>query len=122
MNTLIQQLQVTPKWKGFEEWYNKFVPTYSLGNKAWLKDIDSTTREGEVDFLGLPIEFQKGVFEKFFESEGYHLCTERRKNSSGLIVIPVLYKIPLPVEEWSMCLVNDTCNSFEELLIWYFNN
>lgn len=109
---LIQQLQVTPKWKEFKEWYN------TQGYSILLE------REGNIGavFIEMLFEFQKGVFEKFIESQDYHLCTERRKNGKGLVLVPVLYKIPGLNDNWTQCLVNDNCDSFEELLIRYFNN
>lgn len=73
-------------------------------------------------FEVLDFPFQKGVFEKFIESQGYHLCTERKKNRNGLVLVPILYKIPELNDNWTQCLVNDNWDSFEQLLIWYFNN
>lgn len=132
---LIQQLQTTPKWKEFEEWYNVqgyFVP---------LDGIYQLHRT----FIEFPIEFQKGVFEKFIESRGYNiekqlhdLPREERAEMSEKDLLKVRYK-----EAWfirTVVIVSDTytsiClnpvdnylnkviqfDSFEELLIWYFNN
>lgn len=110
---LIQQLQQTPKWKEFEEWYKKQDYTILFGNI----NLHIGYRIGLIE---LPFEFQKGVFEKFIESQGYHLCTERRKNRNGVVIVPVLYRISEPADAWTQCLVNDNCDSFEQLLMKYF--
>lgn len=99
---LIQQLQATPKWKEFEEWYNKqdyFMPMEGF------REIDYIIGFDDLDF-----EFQKGVFEKFIESQGFEIHFDGNYhlycNQSYILVNN---KLP----NW---------NSFEELLIWYFNN
>lgn len=129
---LIQQLQQTPKWKEFEEWYNNF---YIKNNH-----VPSLVTLGQV-----PVEMYKGVFEKFIESRGcnvekqlYDIPYEERAEMSENELLKVRYK-----EAWfirTVVIVSDTytpvClnpidnylnrvvpfNSFEELLIWYFNN
>ena len=124
---LIQQLQQTPKWKEFDAWYTE--QEYCL----------------PLRFIELPLEFTKGVFEKFIESRGYNvekqlhdIPYEERAEMSEKELLKVRYK-----EAWfirTAVIVSDTytpvClnpidnylnrvvpfNSFEELLIWYFNN
>lgn len=99
---LIQQLQTTPKWKEFKEWYNAqgyFIP---------LDGVYQLHRT----FIEFPLEFTKGVFEKFIESQGFF--------------IEQWYKTSM--KQMYMCLFKDTQTesifegTFEELLIWYFNN
>lgn len=131
---LIQQLQVTPKWKEFEEWYETqnfdiyFTPVYDYPG-----------------FTELEISFQKGVFEKFIEGRGYNIEKqlhdiphEERAELSEKELLKVRYK-----EAWFIRTVVTVSNiytpvclnpldnylnkvtpfdSFEELLVWYFNN
>ena len=52
---LIQQLQQTSKWKEFDAWYTE--QEYCL----------------PLRFIELPLEFTKGVFEKFIESRGVNI-------------------------------------------------
>lgn len=91
---LIQQLQATPKWKEFEEWYDKQIyhlPLLGLGEGG-----------EELGFSDLSFPFNKGVFEKFIESQDVILNI-----NDGYITGKDVYHV---------------ANSFEELLIWYFNN
>ena len=101
---LIQQLQQTPKWKDFEEWY-------------LLSEITShiplcVGRYRFPPFTKMNVCFQKGIFEKFIESQGFF--------------IEQWYKTS--VKQMYVCLFNDAQKesifegTFEELLIWYFNN
>lgn len=114
---LIQQLQQTPKWKEFEAWYE----STSLHYYIQLYTMHSLGGDPVDGFVDLSFSFQKGVFEKFIKNQGYHLCTERRKNGKGLVLVPILYVIPQKGDSWTQCLINDNCDTFEELLIWYFN-
>lgn len=91
---LIQQLQATPKWKEFMEWYEEKkhldIPSFPI-------------------FLSYDLILQKGVFEKFIDDEG--------------LVIKIEGMFP----KQHYCIFQDskilrTHKSFEELLIWYFNN
>jgi len=102
---LIQQLQATPKWKEFSKWFvQQDYPCTTL------KD-DHVTGCHEW-FVQLHPGFQKGVFEKFIESQGF--------------IIEQWYKTS--VKQMYVCLFNDAQKesifegTFEELLIWYFNN
>lgn len=111
---LIQQLQATPKWKEFEEWYNKYLTTLStctVGDKVHLDDINKDNLNDlyggcvyAVNFCFLPLEFTKGVFEKFIESQGHNLYQE------------------IDVYQLDSCPVTRCEESFEALVIWYFNN
>lgn len=98
---LIKQLQATSKWKEFEEWYNAqgyFIP---------LDGVYQLHRT----FIEFPLEFTKGVFEKFIEQK-----FEIHFDSSY-----TLYHKHV----WEYVIDNNKllrCSSFEELLIWYFNN
>ena len=98
---LIQQLQTSPKWKEFEEWYSKQY--YILDNPA--NDLCFALE------LKQPFEKWKGVFEKFIESQGSKvicLPTNSGELEYGLY--------------WKGYVVGRNDNSFGELLIWYFNN
>ena len=98
---LIQQLQSAPKWKEFEDWYSKqefYLPFYDFGV------FDN-------GFVRYEFEFQKGVFEKFIEQK-----FEIHFDGSY-----TLYHKHI----WEYVIDNDKllrCTTFEELLIWYFNN
>lgn len=96
---LIQQLQATPKWKEFEEWYEQ---------KQYNLPLISEDYYGRwyIGLNELSFEFQKGVFEDFIESQGqsHWLGTY---STHYLIYPKVAY---------------EESNSFEEFLIWYFNN
>lgn len=84
---LIQQLQITPKWN---EFYNWFVYS-NIG-----LEVDFYT------FIKYPFMLQKGVFEKFIKDEGDVF------NPCDLYV-------------WSSNNIHHA-DTFEELLIWYFNS
>lgn len=113
----ISELQKTPKWREFEQWYlYTFHPYGNIPLFGWYCGGDPKPGFNDMSF-----DFQKGVFEKYLLDQGYHLCTERRLNGNGLVLIPVLYRIPEENALSGWCLINDTCDSFQELLIWYFN-
>ena len=102
---LIQQLQQTPKWKEFEEWYNTQMVdnNYISLTEVWLSPDESDVSY-QIGALQLPFDFLKGVFEKFIESQDHNLYQETD-----------FYQLDsLPVTRCE--------ESFEELLIWYFNN
>ena len=115
---LIQQLQQSPKWKEFEEWYNNYieeVDEYEIGQLVYLAEITSENINDVgycntygVNFCFLPPEFQKGVFEKFI-AQNYQVHYDGSYNLYNGNYVLVNGKLP----HW---------NSFEELLIWYFNN
>lgn len=132
---LIQQLQKTRKWKRFEKWYNK--QSYFIRFNGYYQ-LHQT-------FIELPFDFQKGVFEKFIESRGYNIekglwdfLKKEKDDMDESQILKLRFK-----EKWfirssvivdnyytSFCLnpldniTKETIvfNSFEELLIWYFNN
>ncbi len=96
---LIQQLQTTPKWKEFEEWF--FKQNYSVGFE-YAND--------ESMFTELEFDLQKGVFEKFIEQNSNYFLT---------LITSELGVHSITVEN----LVDKYLfYSYEELLIWYFNN
>lgn len=101
---LIQQLQTSPKWKDFEDWYDNqgyYLPLHDFG--IWEKG-----------FVNFEFGFQKGAFEQFIESQGY--CIEQyQKSPSNNLMWTTLFK----QEPNTFGLFSGT---FEELLIWYFNN
>lgn len=104
---LIQQLQQTPKWKEFEEWYNQQEDVITLHNPTCYCQGDCL--HGCVWLVDLPVMYQKGVFEKFIESQGFQL----EQNSDGQTM---KYTI------WSLENGYEYQKNLEELLIWYFNN
>ena len=107
--SLIQQLQKTPKWKEFEEWYNK--QDYSIPMEGYLE------RDYIVGFDDLDFEFTKGVFEKFIESQEAvfeQTCSADYSNKP--------YSIWTAYSIWTVETGYKKSKSFEELLIWYFNN
>lgn len=91
---LIEQIQQTPKWGKFTEWYEKNkhlnIPPLPI-------------------FLSYEVMLQKGVFEKFIESQ--HGILEQDHTGNGYC-----YSI------WDSQEGYDEFKSFEQLLIWYFNN
>lgn len=110
---LIQQLQTTPKWKEFEEWYIKQQVQDRGTTSWWYIDLQLKDREEDrfLTFPQLPFEFQKGVFEKFLESQGN--IFEQSHNGGGC---GYEYSI------WSLENGFEMNRSLEELLLWYFNN
>ena len=132
---LIQQLQQTSKWKEFDAWYEIWRQSHSKNYHTFNLSV----------FKEYCIDIQKGVFEKFIESRGYNvekqlhdIPYEERAEMSEKELLKVRYK-----EAWfirTAVIVSDTytpvClnpidnylnrvipfDSFEELLIWYFNN
>lgn len=122
--TLIEQLQQTPKWKEFEEWYNF---TYMPDNYTPSLDYFRT----RIDTV-----FLKGVFEKFFESKELivenivisplDIPEEFRKDLYENKICQKWYlrsTLITKTEYYTIC-INDPknpFNSFQELLIWYFN-
>lgn len=104
---LIQQLQQTPKWKKFEEWYNKQNYSMTCYGEYFGDECYSHYEQG---FIDLKISFQKGVFENFIENQGFEIHFDGSYNlykSNKYIIV----EDRLP--HWV---------SFEELLIWFFNN
>lgn len=115
----IEQLQQSPKWKEFEEWYNEYInkvnEEYEVGYICCFGEIEEDNKTNswlgfpyEVNFCFIPLEFQKGVFEKFIESRDGTIETHYNNDD-------YVYWI------WTEEGYSDF-SSFEELLIWYFNN
>ena len=100
---LLKQLQKTSKWKEFEEWYNK--QDYTTPMEGYLE------RDYIVGFDDLAFEFTKGVFEKFIEQK-----FEIHFDSSYTLYDKHIWKYAIDNNKLLICA------SFEELLIWYFNN
>lgn len=99
---LVEQLKQTPKWKLFEDWYKKSIYAYGdIPFENWY--CGGKPKSGFVD---LSFDLQKGVFEKFIESCGQDYW-------QGLTGTHYLTYPKVACEEF---------NSFEKLLIWYFNN
>lgn len=119
---LIQQLQQSPKWKEFEDWYNQYlvdIDSHIVGNLVHLEDIEKDNQEDVysgcsygVNFCFLPFEFQKGVFEKFIESKGFIIEQWYKTSAKQMYMCLFIYTHVESIFE----------GTFEELLIWYFNN
>lgn len=120
--TLIEQLQQTPLWEKFEQWY--------LNNRDLLNFPHINY------FNGLDFCFQKGVFEKFFESKELiventvisplNIPEEFRKDLYEKKICQKWYLRSTYItktEYYTICIndVKNPFNSFQELLIWYFN-
>lgn len=112
MSDLIKNLQKSPNWSEFEEWYRS---NYGYGHIP----IDSWYCGGDPKpgFETLPLEFQKGVFEKYADLKGYRISQEfdfdasvELETSDGWI-----YGI---IDDIHRCL---RFRTFEELIIWFFN-
>lgn len=116
---LTQELQKTPKWKKFEEWYNKYLTTLStctVGDKVHLDDINKDNLndlhggcEYAVNFCFLPLDLQKGVFEKFIAEN-----SKKTIDVTGTLR-DEHYAIYLGYGDY------DSLGSFEDLLIRHFN-
>ncbi len=100
---LIQQLQATPKWKEFEEWYKD---RYMYGKGT--DHVNNVLFEHKIKHQHF--DEWKGVFEKFIESQGYKIITHVEKGTS-------YYSLYRKGE-----VLSYGSDSFEKLLIWYFNN
>lgn len=135
MNNLIQQLKQIPKWVEFEKWWDKEYSTVVKAcNKYWDSDCN-THISIYLDFkawCNFPFEFQAGVFRKFIESRNkWNSITVDYSNKKS---ISEPYKGNQYDFEWTFFNRNhdisisedsDYCvqfDTFEELIIWYFNN
>jgi len=96
---LIQQLQQTPKWEEFEEWYEKWRDSHKKNYHTFNIEV----------FKQYAPEIQKGVFEKFLTDNQSYIEVD-------LIKLVPLYNL------WSIEDGYQEFDSFEELLLWYFNN
>ena len=98
---LIQQLQTTPKWKEFEEWYkNKYMNI----EYASINDLIFEHR-----LLFYHFDEWKGVFEKFISKDNLNITVDGYLGNET-------YGIGSSFTEWNWF------ENFEQLLIWYFNN
>lgn len=93
--TMIEQLKQSPKWTEFTNWYSGQYPMLLIN---WGAIYYS-------DFLLLPFEFQKGVFEKFIE---YNSHIQRHTDATEWYL-------------WTEKFGNEYFETFEQLLIHYFN-
>ena len=102
---LIQQLQASPKWKEFEEWYKQqpeFISPYHISEI----ELDC----GNLDaFKNFPFMLQKGVFEKFIFENNTDITVDGYLGNET-------YGIGSTFADWKWF------ENFEQLLIWYFNN
>lgn len=97
---LIEQLQTTLKWGEFEQWY-----------EGWRESNKKNYHTFNIEvFKQYCLDIQKGVFEKFIESrEGVFEQTEDAYCNKTFSI-------------WTIQRGYTKNKSFEELLIWYFNN
>ena len=105
--TTIERLKKTPKWDEFESWYNNH---YNYGNvpfNSWYCEGDPKS-----GFIDLDFSFQKGVFERYLGSCGFTLIIPD-------FIDKVKYAIAKPLFPGRTYVEGD---SFEALLIWFFNN
>lgn len=103
---LIQQLQATSKWSEFQKWY-KTIPELQY---PYSIDSIKLACGNFYAFKNFPFMFQKGVFEKFIESRGCNVITWVGE-----------YQIEYCLHAKDYVAGKDF-STFEELLIWYFNN
>lgn len=135
MKNLIEQLKQTPKWSEFEQWWNDnykleifiHAPAYEPYNGVTIKrEYLSFFR-----FLSFPFEFQEGIFKKFIESQNkwnyVFVCFNDEKCKKTKDYIGNQHDVA-----WNFYYTNvDNAqsdfeldlyfNTFEELIIWYFN-
>lgn len=91
--TMIEQLNKSPKWTQFEKWYKE---------QSYVLPLYDSTLFG---FRELPFEFQRGVFEKFIEDNSH---IQRHTDATEWYL-------------WTEKTGSKYFESFEELLIYYFN-
>ena len=105
MNNLIEQLKQTPKWVEFEKWWNSQYSGKAIINMESLGYICFRV------WCNFPFEMQEGVFRKFIESQPRILLTHREDEYDGHYLI---------VKRDGG--ISPRLDTFEELIIWYFNN
>lgn len=101
---MIEQLKVLPLWPTFEIWYDKQDFRVPQSDNLWPPIMSF-----EHDY---PLEFQKGVFEKFLESIDYQVFKEAVGRE-----LKISYKLYRNKPRISYMF-----GTFEELLLWAFNN
>jgi hypothetical protein len=103
---LIEQLKQTPKWKEFEQWWNN---TYCKTLRYLF--LQNTKEENcKMCFkvwCDFPFEMQEGVFKKYIEQD------------SVIAKYRTHYNISVLKEE---SLIQEDFETFEKLILWYFNN
>lgn len=92
--TLLEQLNKSPKWPEFVNWYKE--QSYQVP----LDDNDLY----QLGFIELPFEFQRGVFEKFIEDNSH---IQRHTDATEWYL-------------WTEKTGNKYFETFEQLLIYYF--
>lgn len=100
---LIEKLQATPKWKEFEEWYKD---RYMYGKGT--DHVNNVLFDHKIKHQHF--DEWKGVFEKFIESRRTKVTcfpTDSDELEYGLY--------------WKGHVAGMNHNSFEELLVWYFD-
>ena len=102
---MIEQLKVLPLWSKFELWYHMQDFRVPQSDNLWPPIMSF---EHDYSF-----EFQKGVFEKFLGSINYHIL----KESSGREA-SIKYCLSIRYEPQYLF----QAKTFEEVLLWAFNN
>ena len=102
--SLIEQLKQTPKWIEFEKWW---CDNYFL--KVLVYNHINISFEC---FCSFPFEFQEGVFKEYLKSNK-HIITNHIEEDEELFDIYSL--------KYGDSLTYDLFNTFEELILWYFN-
>jgi hypothetical protein len=124
---LIEQLKQTPKWSEFEDWWDIHYLGYC---KVINPSYDSFLYiDNWCDF---PFEFQEGVFKKFIESQNkwnyilVHINDNRWQlglsylgNNQDMVYNLYYYDRNNLESDFE---IDVTFESFEELILWYFNN
>lgn len=112
--TLLQKLYETPKWKDFEQWYYSEIAKTNYINldESWETENYEECYSYHIGFLQLPFVFQKGIFEKFIESQGGKFEQTWTGQALGN------HTFTIYDSEENYC----STYNFEEALIWYFNN
>lgn len=118
---LIKQLQKSHKWDTFEKWYFEQPFIISFFGREYFEETCNIREVGFIDLFDKSnFCFTKGVIEMFVNSQGYQVhfdgsyCLYKYKDGT--------YEIESESDgmtEFQRLLRRD---SFEELLIWYFNN
>lgn len=103
---LTEQLKQTSKWNEFEKWFDE---TYT--KNYMLRTCSSFQYPGTyLDFeywCDFPFEFQEGVFKKYLEQD------------SVIAKYRTHWNISVLKEDY---LIQDDFDTFEEIILWYFNN
>jgi hypothetical protein len=125
---LIEQLKQTPKWGKFEKWFDT---TYTQNYLLQTNDVieyPGTYLEFEY-WCDFPFEMQEGVFKKFIEFQNnwnyvfiqYKDKIEEFKGNQSDVCYNFYYTDGDDLSEDAF-EIDVTFDTFEQLILWYFNN